>query len=277
MHASHPHHRRPARRARRLATTALRADDGQPARGPSRAGARRPRCTAVPGGGEHLRQPPAVPAARGLRPATRARWSATASCCDGPAATSCSRPSEGEMYPEPQTFKVTPPPSIADMLEGEFRPGFFTGVCTVVMKLFQLRAAGRRGVRQEGLPAADGDPAMVRQFALPIEMIAGETVRAPRRPGAVVAQRLPRPERSGPRPMRCRARCARSAAALREGARDVGSDRGEAQATRWPRAAGSPTTSRAPPQPTCCAAPPRISTRGRRWSRSARPAWARRA
>ena len=42
--------------------------------------------------------------------------------------------------PEPQTFKVVPDPALADILEGEFRPGFFTGVCTVVMKLFQACA-----------------------------------------------------------------------------------------------------------------------------------------
>src|SRR6187402_2012017 len=46
-------------------------------------------------------------------------------------------PSERELYPEPQTFKVLPDAALADLLEGQFRPGFFTGVCTVVMKLFQ--------------------------------------------------------------------------------------------------------------------------------------------
>jgi len=45
-------------------------------------------------------------------------------------------PSEKEFYPEPQGYKVLPPPELADILEGQFRPGFFTGVCTVVLKLF---------------------------------------------------------------------------------------------------------------------------------------------
>src|ERR1044072_5044220 len=45
---------------------------------------------------------------------------------------------EREPYPQPQSFKVQPDPALADILEGHFRPGFFTGVCTVVMKLFQL-------------------------------------------------------------------------------------------------------------------------------------------
>jgi pantoate--beta-alanine ligase len=44
-------------------------------------------------------------------------------------------PLEKELYPEPQTFKVHPDPVLADVLEGQFRPGFFTGVCTVVIKL----------------------------------------------------------------------------------------------------------------------------------------------
>jgi cytidyltransferase-like protein len=63
-------------------------------------------------------------------------WMPTAPSCKPPAATSSS-PREKDLYPEPQTFKVQPDAQLADILEGHFRPGFFTGVCTVVMKLFQ--------------------------------------------------------------------------------------------------------------------------------------------
>ena len=47
-------------------------------------------------------------------------------------------PADDEVYPEPQGYKVHPPPELADILEGRVRPGFFTGVCTVVLKLFNL-------------------------------------------------------------------------------------------------------------------------------------------
>jgi pantoate--beta-alanine ligase len=86
-------------------------------------------------------------------------------------------PDEKELYPEPQTFKVHPPPELADILEGQFRPGFFVGVSTVVMKLFacvQPRFAvfGKKDYQQLLIIRS-----MVQQFALPIEIIAGETQR----------------------------------------------------------------------------------------------------
>src|SRR5690606_7197029 len=34
-------------------------------------------------------------------------------------------PSEAELYPQPQGYKVVPPNELADILEGAFRPGFF--------------------------------------------------------------------------------------------------------------------------------------------------------
>ena len=47
-------------------------------------------------------------------------------------------PTEKDLYPEPQEFRVQPPNDLGNTLEGEFRPGFFTGVTTVVLKLFSL-------------------------------------------------------------------------------------------------------------------------------------------
>jgi len=87
-------------------------------------------------------------------------------------------PQERELYPEPQEFRVSPPHGLGDILEGEFRPGFFIGVTTVVLKLFacvQPRAAvfGKKDYQQLMIVRN-----MCRQFALPTEIVAAETVRA---------------------------------------------------------------------------------------------------
>lgn len=87
-------------------------------------------------------------------------------------------PSEAELYPEPQGYKVTPPAELADILEGYFRPGFFTGVCTVVHKLFNivqptLAAFGKKDYQQLMVIRR-----MVAQMALPVQIIGGETTRS---------------------------------------------------------------------------------------------------
>jgi len=87
-------------------------------------------------------------------------------------------PTESDMYPVPQEYRVDPPHDIGDILEGEFRPGFFKGVCTVVMKLFscaQPRVAvfGKKDYQQLMIVRR-----MVQQFALPIDIVPAETVRA---------------------------------------------------------------------------------------------------
>jgi pantoate--beta-alanine ligase len=86
-------------------------------------------------------------------------------------------PSEHELYPEPQEYKVHPPERLADILEGRARPGFFIGVSTVVLKLFNVvqPAAAVFGKKdyQQLLVIRD----MVRQFALPIDILPAETVR----------------------------------------------------------------------------------------------------
>lgn len=86
-------------------------------------------------------------------------------------------PADHEMYPEPQRYRVVPP-SLGDDLEGAFRPGFFEGVCTVVLKLFNLvrpDAAIFGAKDRQQLEIIRG---MVRQFNLPIEIVGGATVRA---------------------------------------------------------------------------------------------------
>jgi pantoate--beta-alanine ligase len=87
-------------------------------------------------------------------------------------------PSEQELYPEPQSFKIEPPAVLANILEGQFRPGFFVGVCTVVMKLLacvqpSVALFGKKDYQQLLIIKH-----MVRQFALNVEIVGVETTRA---------------------------------------------------------------------------------------------------
>jgi len=87
-------------------------------------------------------------------------------------------PDEATLYPAAQTYTVRPGP-LGDELEGRFRPGFFHGVTTVVLKLFnavQPVAAvfGKKDYQQLVVVRQ-----MVRQFNLPIAIVAGETAREP--------------------------------------------------------------------------------------------------
>lgn len=87
-------------------------------------------------------------------------------------------PAEHELYPQPQAMKVVPDPVLADILEGAFRPGFFTGVATVVAKLFnivqpQVALFGKKDYQQLMVIRQ-----LVRQMALPIKIVGGETLRA---------------------------------------------------------------------------------------------------
>jgi len=87
-------------------------------------------------------------------------------------------PSEKDLYPEPQVFKVHPPAELADILEGAFRPGFFVGVSTVVHKLFNIvqpdvAVFGKKDYQQLMVLRR-----MVQQMALPIDIIGSETRRA---------------------------------------------------------------------------------------------------
>ena len=87
-------------------------------------------------------------------------------------------PDETVLYPQPQTYIVQPPP-VAEQLEGAFRPRFFHGVATVVLKLFncvqpQAAAFGMKDYQQLMIVRS-----MAAQFDLPIEILPGQTVREP--------------------------------------------------------------------------------------------------
>ncbi|MEX3583722.1 MAG: pantoate--beta-alanine ligase [Burkholderia sp.] len=86
-------------------------------------------------------------------------------------------PTERDLYPEPQEYRVQPPHDLGDILEGEFRPGFFTGVCTVVTKLMscvqpKVAVFGKKDYQQLMIVRH-----MCHQLALPVDIVAAETVR----------------------------------------------------------------------------------------------------
>ncbi|MBU2642533.1 MAG: pantoate--beta-alanine ligase [Gammaproteobacteria bacterium] len=100
--------------------------------------------------------------------------------CNKLAAAGCDivfAPAVSEMYSVPQSFTVQPSDSLTRDLDGAFRPGHFSGVATVVLKLFNLvqpRVAvfGKKDY-QQWLVIRE----LVRQFNLPIEIVAGDTLR----------------------------------------------------------------------------------------------------
>jgi len=100
--------------------------------------------------------------------------------CEKLAAAGCDLvfvPNIKEMYPVPQTFTLQPPDNLANDLCGAFRPGHFSGVATVVLKLFNLVLPrvvvfGKKDFQQLLVIRE-----LVRQFNLPVEIVAGDTLR----------------------------------------------------------------------------------------------------
>ncbi|HWG01628.1 MAG TPA: pantoate--beta-alanine ligase [Trebonia sp.] len=97
--------------------------------------------------------------------------------CEADGADLVFAPGPGDMYPREQLVMVDPGP-VGDILEGEFRPGFFKGVLTVVLKLFTLvrpdvAVFGQKDAQQIALVRR-----MAEDFALGIEIESVPTVRA---------------------------------------------------------------------------------------------------
>ena len=86
-------------------------------------------------------------------------------------------PDEKILFPTKQEFLLALPP-VADTLEGKFRPGFFRGVATIILKLFNITQPdiavfGKKDYQQLHIVRE-----MVKQLNLPVEIVAGETVRS---------------------------------------------------------------------------------------------------
>ena len=85
-------------------------------------------------------------------------------------------PGAGEVYPPGDDFSVAAP-AIGAGLEGVHRPGFFDGVATVVARLFDHAPADRAYFGEKDYQQLCVVRRMVADRAIPIEIVACETVR----------------------------------------------------------------------------------------------------
>lgn len=83
-----------------------------------------------------------------------------------------------QIYPPAFKTRVDPGP-LADVLEGKSRPGHFAGVLTVVLKLFNLTQPKRAYFGQKDFQQVVLVRQLVRDFGLPIRIVAVPTVREP--------------------------------------------------------------------------------------------------
>lgn len=85
-------------------------------------------------------------------------------------------PTEKEMYSNGLIAKVKAP-KIANALEGKFRKGHFSGVCTIVKKLFELIPVSKAYFGQKDFQQYLVIKKMVSEFKMPIEIIICPIVR----------------------------------------------------------------------------------------------------
>jgi pantoate--beta-alanine ligase len=83
-----------------------------------------------------------------------------------------------QIYPPAFKTRVDPGP-LAEVLEGASRPGHFAGVLTVVLKLFNLTQPKRAYFGQKDFQQVVLVRQLVRDFGLPVRIVAVPTVRYP--------------------------------------------------------------------------------------------------
>lgn len=90
-------------------------------------------------------------------------------------------PTASEMYPHGQDglTKVVPPERLTERLCGLFRPGHFTGVATVVTKLFSLVQPDRAYFGEKDYQQLTVIRQMVEDLNLPVKVVNVENVREP--------------------------------------------------------------------------------------------------
>jgi pantoate ligase / CMP/dCMP kinase len=86
-------------------------------------------------------------------------------------------PSESELYPFTDTFKVVPPKTLTSVLCGQFRPGHFEGVTTIVTKLFNLIQPTRAYFGEKDAQQVAIIRRLVSDLNIPVEIISCPIIR----------------------------------------------------------------------------------------------------
>ncbi len=87
-------------------------------------------------------------------------------------------PEPAEIYPEGQATRIDTGP-VSEPLEGARRPGHFTGVATIVAKLFNIVQPTQAYFGQKDAQQVAVIRRMVRDLDMPVEIVVGDTVREP--------------------------------------------------------------------------------------------------